>query len=110
MFLSLQTDTANYTTASATNLIDVTKATPTIYWSSPADITYGTALSSTQLNATASVPGTFVYTPSSGTKLVVGMHTLNVSFTPTDATNYTKVSASVSIEVIHACANLPVIE
>ena len=35
-------------------------------WSTPADITYGTALSATQLNATASVPGTFVYTPVAG--------------------------------------------
>ena len=33
------------------------KATPTITWSNPATITYGTALSGTQLNANASVPG-----------------------------------------------------
>jgi YVTN family beta-propeller protein len=95
----IPTDTANYTTASATTLIKVTKATPTIIWNKPADIVYGTPLSSTQLNATASVPGTFVYTPSSGTKLIAGMHTLNVSFTPTDTTNYTKVSASVLINI-----------
>ena len=48
------------------------KATPTITWSTPADITYGTALSATQLNATASVPGTFVYTPAAGTVLNAG--------------------------------------
>ena len=42
------------------------KATPTITWAAPADITYGTALSATQLNATATVPGTFVYTPAAG--------------------------------------------
>ena len=51
------TDAANYTTATATSTIDVLKATPTITWAAPADITYGTALSATQLNATANVAG-----------------------------------------------------
>ena len=32
---------------------------PAITWNAPAAITYGTALSSTQLNATANVPGNF---------------------------------------------------
>jgi DNA-binding beta-propeller fold protein YncE len=36
------------------------KITPTIIWSRPADIFYGTILSNTQFNAEASVPGTFV--------------------------------------------------
>ena len=66
------------------------KATPTITWPTPADITYGTALGATQLNATASVPGTFVYTPAAGTVLNAGRgQTLSVTFTPTDAANYT---------------------
>ena len=42
------------------------KATPTITWFDPADIVYGTALSGTQLDATAAVPGTFIYTPAAG--------------------------------------------
>src|SRR5581483_5263373 len=33
--------------------INVSRATPTIFWQKPADITYGTSLSSTQLNALA---------------------------------------------------------
>jgi hypothetical protein len=41
----------------------VNKATPAITWANPADITYPTLLSSTQLNATADVGGAFVYTP-----------------------------------------------
>ena len=49
--------------------ITVTKATPAITWATPADIIYGTALSGTQLNATATVAGTFVYTPAAGTVL-----------------------------------------
>src|SRR4026208_568439 len=57
------TDTVNYTTATKTVAITVTKATPVIIWAAPADIVYGTALSATQLNATTTVPGTFIYTP-----------------------------------------------
>jgi hypothetical protein len=51
------TDAANYTGATATTTITVLKASTTITWTAPADITYGTALSATQLNATANVPG-----------------------------------------------------
>jgi len=76
------------------------KAVPIITWSKPANITYGTALSSTQLDATASVPGKFVYTPSSGTVLSVGTHTLSTTFTPTDTVNYTTASKTVSISVL----------
>jgi len=57
------TDAANFTTATASVAITVGKATPTITWSVPAAITFGTPLGASQLNATASVPGTFVYTP-----------------------------------------------
>lgn len=38
----------------------VSTATPTITWNTPAAITYGTALSSTQLDASSTEPGTFV--------------------------------------------------
>ena len=76
-----------------------TRATPTILWTKPADISYGTALSSTQLNASASVPGSFVYTPASGTILSAGTHTLHVDFTPTDTANYTNATANVTINV-----------
>jgi hypothetical protein len=65
-------DAANYTTATATVTIDVAKATPAITWPAPAGITYGTALSATQLNATSPVAGTFVYTPALGAVLNAG--------------------------------------
>ena len=93
------TDAANYTTATATVSITVTKATPTIAWPTPAGITYGTALSATQLDATASVAGTFVYTPAAGTVLSAGAQTLSVTFSPTDTANYTAATATVSITV-----------
>jgi len=63
---------------------------------------YGTALSSTQLNATASVPGTFVYSPVSGTVLGAGSQTLSVTFTPTDTTDYNTATATVTLVVTAA--------
>ena len=61
------TDAANYNAVPVTTVtLKVLKATPVITWANPADIIYGTALSATQLNATANVPGTFTYTPPRG--------------------------------------------
>ncbi|QPH37832.1 Ig-like domain-containing protein [Pedobacter endophyticus] len=93
------TDAANYNATSKTVSINVSKATPVITWANPSAITYGTALSATQLNATSNVPGNFVYTPASGTVLAVGLQTLTVDFTPTDAANYSVTSKTVSINV-----------
>lgn len=90
---------SNYALVTVTVPITVTQATPVVTWSSPAPISYGTALSAAQLNATASVPGTFIYTPAAGTVLSVGTHTLNVVFTPTDRTDYTTATASVTLAV-----------
>jgi hypothetical protein len=66
----------------------VTKTLPTITWGTPAAITYPTPLSSTQLDAAASVPGKFVYTPAAGRVLAAGWTTLTATFTPTDTANY----------------------
>src|SRR5204863_78259 len=77
----------NYTATTKTVSLDVLKATPAITWATPADITYGAALSATQLNATSSLQGAFVYTPAAGVVLDAGTHSLSVTFTPTDA-NY----------------------
>src|SRR5207248_11475772 len=92
------TDAANYTTASKTVSINVLKATPVLTWATPVDIIYGTALSATQLNASSSVAGTFVYTPPAATVLSAGAaQTLSVAFTPTDSANYTTASKTVRI-------------
>lgn len=78
----------------------VNKATPVVTWSNPADITYPAALSSTQLNATASIAGAFAYTPAAGTILPVGDdQILSVDFTPADAVNYNTASKEVRIDV-----------
>jgi hypothetical protein len=101
------TDTVNYNSLpglAAGNFV-IDRATPTINWSTPSDIVYGTALSSAQLNATAtgvggaSVSGTFVYTPVAGTVLSAGNgQNLSVVFTSTN-TNYNNAYRSVVINV-----------
>jgi gliding motility-associated-like protein len=91
----------SFTQVSAQVDLVVNQATPVITWATPADITYGTAIDATQLNAQANVPGTYVYTPTllSATKYNVGPHTLTVTFTPTDQVNYKVATASVNINV-----------
>ena len=103
------TDTTDYTTATATVTLTVTnaKTTPIITWPTPADITLGTALSGTQLDATAAVPGTFVYSPAAGTIPVAGMDTLSVTFTPGDTTDYNPAAATVTLGVLDFIPNDP---
>jgi hypothetical protein len=96
------TDSTDYTTATATTTITVVQATPAITWSSPAPIAYGTGIGSSQLDATASVPGTFAYNPAAGTILGVGSYTLTVTFMPTDAVDYTTATATTTITVAQA--------
>ena len=81
------------------------QATPTITWANPADITYGTPLGATQLDATASVPGTFAYSPAAGTILKAGTgQVLSVTFTPYDSIDYTAVTTTATINVNQATA------
>jgi hypothetical protein len=75
------------------------QVTPLVTWNTPAAITYGTALSSSQLNASTGVDGTYSYSPSSGTVLGAGTQTLSVTFTPTDTADYTTASGSVPLTV-----------
>ena len=80
---------------------EATKLNPMITWENPADIRFGTLLSDIQLNATADVPGTFVYTPAIGAKLNEGTNQeLKVSFTPIDLATYNTTSKSVNINVL----------
>jgi alpha-tubulin suppressor-like RCC1 family protein len=85
---------------SATDTLVVAKATPGLTWADPAAITFGTALSATQLNAAANVAGTFAYTPPAGTVLGAGAgQSLSVTFTPTDTVNYATATKTVTIDV-----------
>ena len=89
----------NYTVVTTNGTLTVAQATPVVTWNNPASITYGTALSTTQLNATASIPGGFAYTPAVGVVLGAGTQTLSVTFTPTDTTDYTTATKAVSLTV-----------
>jgi N-acetyl-anhydromuramyl-L-alanine amidase AmpD len=96
--------------------------TPTLTWNpSATSIVYGTALSTGILDATAlangnSLSGTFAYTATLsggspqtvtvGTILPAGTYTLAVLFTPTDTTDYTTATASISFTVTHASLTL----
>ena len=83
--------------------INVAQATPTVTWANPAAITYGTTLNTSQLNATASVPGAFSYMPGLLTVLPAGSgEPLAAVFYPTDATDYTIATATAQINVAKA--------
>jgi hypothetical protein len=85
----------------------INKANQTITWNNPADITYGTALGVTQLNATVagvaggSGPGGLTYTPAAATVLNAGAgQTLSV--TAAETANYNPATANVTINVNQA--------
>jgi hypothetical protein len=88
----------NYNAVAGDAAVIITQATPTLAWPQPAAVIEGTALTATQLNATADVAGTFVYSPPLGTVLTV-TQPLSVTFTPADAVNYTGATATVTITV-----------
>ncbi len=93
-------DTMNYETARASVPLTVSRLTPAeINWPAPSAIPYGSALSSNELNATASLPGTFVYSPAPGIVLTPGRHTLSLTFTPVDTEHYATAQAAVALEV-----------
>ena len=91
-------DMTNYSPAMGAVPLAIALVTPTVTWANPAPIVYGTALTATQLNATASVDGTFAYAPDQGAMLAPGSHALSLTFTPSDP-NYTIVSTSVTLVV-----------
>jgi hypothetical protein len=96
---SYEGDSAASESAGTLSLL-VNQATPVLSWTKPAAVNYGSALSNVQLNATANVPGSFVYTPPGGTVLPVGNgQTLSAVFTPTSA-NYANGPVSTTIDVL----------
>lgn len=80
-------------------ILAISPAIPALDWPNPAAITYGAALTSTQLNATANVPGAFTYNPPAGTTLYAGSNPLTVIFTPADSTDYSTVTDTVTLTV-----------
>jgi hypothetical protein len=94
-------DPSNYNAAAGSvTLIVNNKVTPAIVWGMPSPITYGTALSSAQLNASSgAVSGTMVYSPAVGAVLGGGAQALQVTFTPTDTVDYNTVIQTVVLTV-----------
>ena len=78
-----------------------TLITPTIVWTNPVPIIYGTILGPSQLDASFGVNGTLAYSPATGTVLQAGSNQiLSVVFTPADPTQFTSASNSVVIQVL----------
>jgi len=80
----------------------MTEITPTVTWTNPEAITYGTALGPVQLNTTASIPGLFGYQPPAGTVLGSGTQLLTVIFSPANSVQYNTVTAAVTLVVFPA--------
>lgn len=88
-----------YSAATATQKTMAAKLAGQIAWATPAAVTYGTALSATQLNATANVPGKLTYTPAAGKVLTAGTQTLSVKLAPTQTSDYTDATSTVQVVV-----------
>ena len=103
------TDVVDYKAATTTVTVNVAKAAPTIESVNPVSLTYGTALANGQLSGTAqatvngnviSLPGTYSYTTTAGTVLTAGSaQSEGVTFTPTDSTDFTTATSTVSVSV-----------
>ena len=79
----------DYNIGYAGGTLTINPYTPVLSWSPPTAITYGTALSGTQLDAASDADGTFAYSPVAGTHLHAGIgQTLSATFTPTNTTDY----------------------
>ena len=91
----------NYNPATATQTSTAARGTPVITWVTPAPITYGTPLSSTQLDATANVAGAFTYSAAIGRIENVGSTTLKATFKPT-STDFAVTTDTVNLQVLQA--------
>ena len=98
--ITAMVSSALFSTNPSFNESVIFQQTPTITWATPANIVYGTPLSGAQLDASSTLQGTFTYSPVAGTVLGTGKQTLNTTFTPTDAIDYTTATASVTLTVI----------
>jgi len=94
---------ANYAARTGSSTVTIGKAAPIVTWSAPSPIVYGTPLGAAQLNASASVAGSFAYSPGLNTVLAAGSgRALSATFTPSDTQNYTSANAAATIDVARA--------
>jgi hypothetical protein len=99
---------ADYTITWVPGNLKVTSVAGVITWAPSAPIVYGTPLSGTQLDASATcngnpvVGGTWVYTPGSGSVLPAGTQTLTATFAPPSGIYCTYRPVSVPLTVTKA--------
>jgi hypothetical protein len=97
----------NYTSVASSPFTQVVNiAAPIITWPRPAPISYGTALTATQLDASSTTVGSFTYSPALGTFLSAGSRALSVTFTPTDTTDFSVATAAVLLQVNQVNPNI----
>jgi len=98
-----QAATTNYTAATASTSFTVSAAVPTVsVWPTASSITYGQTLaSSTLTGGTASVAGSFSWTAPT-TAPGAGTDSESVTFSPTDMTDYSTVTGTVTVQVNQA--------
>jgi hypothetical protein len=102
-------DGTNYTTATATTTLTVNKATSSVTtWPTATSITYGQTLASSTLSGGVSTPaGSFAFTTPT-TAPGTGTASHSVTFTPTDATDYSTLTGTASVTVNKANATINV--
>jgi hypothetical protein len=71
-----------------------------VVWRTPDAIDFGVPLSDKQLNAVASIPGSFVYNPTFGSTLPSGTNTLSATFYPSDRVRYSEATKTVALVVV----------
>jgi hypothetical protein len=100
-----QAGSDNYNAAAnVVRTVAAQRAPQVIAWTAPAPITYSTALSTTQLNASVTTgDGALTYTPAAGTVLNAGTQTLSV--TAAQTANYAEARQTVSLTVNPANAS-----
>jgi hypothetical protein len=94
------TDTTDYSTLTGTASVTVSKATPSVTtWPTASSITYGQTLASSTLSGGQSTPaGSFTFTTPT-TAPGAGTASQSVTFTPTDATDYSTLTGTVSVTI-----------
>jgi len=91
-------DTVNYNALTQNVSITVNKANPTVTWPTASSITYGAALSTSTLSGGAG-SGAFAWSSPSTIPGNAGSHEYEVTFTPSDTSNYNTLTHNVSITV-----------
>ena len=82
--------------------ISITRCPAVVEWNTPAPIVYGAALGNQELNASATIAGTYVYNPPSGSEPDAGPQLLKVTFTPDDQQRYSATTKTVELTVTPA--------